>query len=281
MSGATPQGDVFVLEANALVELVLNFNYWRRPVAECLTGVYGADGEREFWKFQCSEPVPVRHFVDLFTHTLDQSELESLGLPPLLPRPVAVPPDVPVFSPPVDPDDACRLAAVEQNLDMKLRAALVDAYQAHPANLAMFAGDTSSLKTARYGRDLRRELKVDVRKIAEWFLEKPRRQHLVPRSLARSLARFVTDHTSEPHSSPGGESDVTMKGAPRGDAAAMRGFLAWGRERGSRPTKRDCEGWAKGNGISTHEVRKWHREHFPAQRLGRPNKSNSENNGRQ
>ena len=138
-----------------LTALTTNFHFGNLSVTECFAAVYGDGGARQFWEVECAEPVAVQQFVRLLTVTLEPSEFGNVGRPDL----------------------------EKQVRDMALGATLVALYQSDPAN-RVFAGDLSSLATARHGSDLRRELKVHIRPATERILAMPKRRHLVPKSLA-------------------------------------------------------------------------------------------------
>lgn len=235
----------FARESDALARLTFNFHNPSCSVDECLTAVYGADGARCFWNVECSEPVPVAKFIKLLTVTLDRSEFVNWR------------PDL-----------------EKQVRDMALGAALVAAYQAGSTNHAIFAGDLSSLETARYGHQLRSGLKVHVRKAGEWLLEMPLRKHLVPLSLARFIASTGPSELSIPDSPAREEGAATHRGAPVGGAAIERKFRSWSEQLESRPTKRDAEEWAKNQcpPVSVRVVRELHHDLFPSP-PGRPRKN--------
>jgi hypothetical protein len=101
---------------------------------------------------------------------------------------------------------------------------LVAIHQSDPANRAVFAGDLSSLETARHGHQLHRELKVHIRPAVTAILALPKRRHLVPKSLVEFVEGATAAETEtaaewavpNPHEEDAGsEEDATGTHATR------------------------------------------------------------------
>jgi hypothetical protein len=154
------------------------------PQDECFEAVYGPDGARVFWEVQCSEPIKLRHFVDLLavTGATDKARYDPLSA--------------------------------------ALWAAMLAAFQA--GERTWFVGDTTPFEGADYGWQVMKakgadKLKVRARDAAEWLLRMPKRRHLVPEWLAAVLRPVV-----QPHPIRAPEADRNTRGErPRGTEQAL------------------------------------------------------------
>jgi hypothetical protein len=141
-----------------------NFEFGYVSHEELFQRVYGPRGAAAFWEVECSEPVTLFRFARVLATTA--------------------------------PRGAARHELTELALKDAIRNAAVSGEDC-------FVGDPAPLRRAATVRDLADtgNLRVDVRKAAEWLLDKPKRRHLVPASLAAFLHPPAKHATSRPEQS--------------------------------------------------------------------------------